>query len=61
VVTWSAVSGATSYEAWITKNDPNDPNPLQADFTLVATGVSSPYTFVGLSQANYDYGIKAKA
>lgn len=61
VVTWPAVSGATSYEAWITKNDPNDPSPLQADFTLVATGVTSPYTFTNLSQANYDFGIKAKA
>lgn len=61
VVTWAAVAGATSYEAWVTKNDANDPNPLQGDFTLVATGVTSPYTFTGLNPAQYDYGIKAKA
>ena len=56
VVTWSAVSNATSYEAWLATNG----SPLQSDFVLKATGVTSPYTFTGLGQGTYAFGIKAK-
>lgn len=56
IVTWPAVSNATSYEAWIA----NNLTPAQGDFTLVQTGVTSPYTFTGLTAGNYSYGIKAK-
>lgn len=57
VVTWAAVPGASSYEAWIA----NGASPAQGDFTLVATGVTSPYTFTGLTAGQRAYGIKAKA
>ena len=57
VVTWAAVPGASSYEAWIA----NGASPAQGDFTLVATGVTSPYTFTGLTAGERAYGIKAKA
>jgi len=61
VISWSAVSNATSYEAW----KATKASPLQSDFTLVATGVTSPYTVTGLSAASsgttYSLGIKAKA
>ncbi len=57
VVTWAAVPGASSYEAWIA----NGASPAQGDFTLVATGVTSPYTFTGLTAGQRSYGIKAKA
>ena len=57
VVTWPAVPGASSYEAWIA----NGSSPAQGDFTLVATGVTSPYTFTGLTAGERAYGIKAKA
>ena len=56
-VTWSAVTGATSYEAWIA----NSASPSQGDFTLVATGVTSPYTFTGIAAGTRAFGIKAKA
>lgn len=56
-VTWAAVSGANSYEAWIAAGA----SPAQGDFTLVATGVTSPYTFTGLTAGEWAYGIKAKA
>lgn len=57
VVTWAAVPSASSYEAWIA----NGASPAQGDFTLVATGVTSPYTFTGLTAGERAYGIKAKA
>lgn len=57
VVTWSAVANATSYEAWIAPNLA----PAQGDFSLVQTGVTSPYTFTGLKAGSYAFGIKAKA
>lgn len=56
-VTWPAVSGATSYEAW--RSTVN--NPGQSDFVLVAEGVTSPYKFVGLGATQHALGIKAKA
>lgn len=56
VVTWPAVPGANSYEAWIASGA----LPTQGDFTLVATGVTSPYTFTGLTAGEWAYGIKAK-
>lgn len=57
VITWPAVSGAASYEAWIA----NKLSPDQADFTLRAAGVTSPYTFTGLSAGPHAFGVKAKA
>lgn len=57
VVTWPAVSGAASYEAWIAE----DATPAQGDFTLKTVGVTSPYTFTGLEAGEYAFGIKAKA
>lgn len=57
VVSWSAVANATSYEAWLAPTG----TPTQGDFTRVATGVTSPYTFLGLSGATYSVGVKAKA
>lgn len=57
VVTWSAVAGATSYEAWRASGS----TPTQGDFTQIATGVTSPYTFTGLTAGTYSFGIKAKA
>lgn len=57
VVTWGAVSGSSSYEAWLASGS----SPAQGDFTRVATGVTSPYTFTGLSAGEYSFGIKAKA
>lgn len=57
VVTWAAVPSASSYEAWIAFGA----SPVQGDFTLVATGVTSPYTFTGLTAGERAYGIKAKA
>jgi len=57
VVTWPAVANATSYEAWSTTKA----NPAQGDFVLVASGVTSPYQFVNLSNGTYSFGIKAKA
>ncbi len=56
VVTWAAVPGASSYEAWIASGA----SPAQGDFTRVATGVTSPYTFTGLTAGERSYGIKAK-
>lgn len=57
VVSWSAISGSSSYEAWLASGS----TPAQGDFTRVATGVTSPYTFTGLSAGEYSFGIKAKA
>lgn len=56
VVTWSAVSGAGSYEAWRAPGL----SPAQEDFTLVAASVTSPYTFTGLAAGEHSFGIKAK-
>lgn len=56
VVTWPVVAGANSYEAWIASGS----SPSQGDFVLVASGVTSPYTFTGLTAGEWSYGIKAK-
>lgn len=56
-VTWPAVSGAASYTAHLA----DTLSPDQTDFTQVAEGVTSPYTFTGLAAGNKAYGIKAKA
>ena len=56
VVSWSAVSNATSYDAYIAAGS----SPAQGDFTLVASGVTSPYTFTGLSAGTASFGIRAK-
>lgn len=59
VVTWPAVSNATSYDAYKLLNPSG--SPVDADFgTAVATGVTSPYTFTGLGAGSYAFGIKAK-
>lgn len=57
-VTWPAVAGAASYEA---HNATTVASPAQGDFTLVEAGVTSPYTFTGLSADVKWAGIKAKA
>jgi hypothetical protein len=57
VVTWGAVSGATSYVAYRAPGN----SPAQGDFVQVATAVTSPYTFTGLSAGTYSFGIRAKA
>lgn len=56
-VAWGPVSGASSYEAWRATGTATQ----QSDFTLVATNVTSPYTFTGLGAGTYSYGIKPKA
>lgn len=57
VVSWSAITGATGYDAYTA----NKASPLQTDFTLFASNVTSPYTFGSLSQGTYSFGIQAKA
>lgn len=57
VVSWPAVSGATSYDAYIATGS----TPAQGDFTLVASGVTSPYTYTGLTAGTKSFGIRAKA
>lgn len=57
VVTWSAVTNAVSYDAYRA----NSSSPVQNDFVLIASGVTSPYTFTGLSSGTYAFGIKARA
>lgn len=57
VVTWPAVTGAVSYEAWCAPGTTTN----EANFTRVAQGVTSPYTFTGLAAGDYSYAIKAKA
>lgn len=56
VVTWPAISGAASYQAYIAPTA----TPDQSTFVLVASGVTSPYTFTGLTAGQYAFGIKAK-
>lgn len=56
VVSWSAVPNATTYDAY----KATKASPLQSDFTLVASGVTSPYTFTGLGAGTYSYGIMPK-
>lgn len=56
VVTWAAVGGAGSYDAYRAPGS----SPAQEDFTLVASGVTSPYTFTGLAVGTYSFGIKAR-
>ena len=56
-VTWEPVSGASGYSAHIAETM----TPGQEDFTLVASSVTSPYTFTGLKTGAYSFGIKALA
>lgn len=56
VVSWGAVSNATAYDAYLATNT----SPAQGDFSLVASNVTSPYTFTGLAAGGYAFGIKAK-
>lgn len=56
-VSWPAVAGATSYDAYRATGA----TPSQGDFVLVASGVTSPYNFTGQTQGTRSYGIKAKA
>ena len=55
-VSWPAVSNATSYDAYLAAGS----SPAQGDFTLVASGVTSPYTFTGLDAGAKAFGIKAR-
>lgn len=55
-VSWPAVSGAGAYDAYKAAGT----SPAQEDFTLVASGVTSPYTFTGLSAGGQSVGIKAR-
>jgi len=55
VVSWGAVTNATTYDAY----KATKASPLQSDFTLVAAGVTSPYTFTGLGAGTYSFGILA--
>lgn len=56
-ISWGAVSGATSFEAVKAAGA----SPAQGSFTVVATGVTSPYTFTGLAAGEWALGIRAKA
>lgn len=56
-VTWPAISGATAYDAYVATGG----TPAQGDFTLVASSVTSPYTFTGLSAGIRAYGIRARS
>lgn len=56
VVTWSPISGASNYSAWIAENT----DPVQGDFELVNASVTSPFTFDNLPEGVYSYGIKAE-
>ncbi|MFT4282372.1 hypothetical protein [Microbacterium sp.] len=56
-VTWAAVSGAVRYDAMIA----HTAEPLQGDFTLKQTGVTSPYTFTGLGAGTHALGIIARS
>lgn len=57
VVTWTAIPNAVSYNAF----HADGLAPAQGDFTLVASGVTSPYTFTGLDAGDHSFGIKAIA
>lgn len=57
IVTWATVPNAASYEALIA----NTATPSPSDFTVIATGVTSPYKFTGLAAGTHSYGIRAKA
>lgn len=56
VVTWAGVSNATAYDAYLATNG----SPQQSDFSLVASSVSSPYTFTSLGAGTLSFGIQAK-
>lgn len=56
-VSWAAVPSAASYNAY----HADGLTPAQGDFTLVASGVTSPYTFTGLDAGDHSFGIKAIA
>ncbi|MDR6613600.1 hypothetical protein [Leifsonia sp. 1010] len=56
VVLWAAVANAASYDAYKATNT----SPAQSDFALVASNVTSPYTFTGLGAGPYAFGIMAK-
>ena len=56
-VSWGAVAGAASYQAYIATGA----GPGQETFALVESGVTSPYTFDNLSAGTFSLGIKAIA
>lgn len=56
VVSWPSVSGAASYDAYVSYAV----TPTQDDFTRIATGVTSPATLTGLASGAW-VGIKANA
>lgn len=55
-VSWDPVPDAGGYSAHLaTGLDPD-----QSDFTQVAASVTSPYTFTGLAEGTYAFGIRAR-
>lgn len=56
-VTWPAVPGAASYDAYAAPGG----SPVQGDFVLFDDNVTSPFTFTGLSAGTRSLGIKAKS
>lgn len=54
-VTWPAVAGAVSYQAGTAEGD------VTTGFSVVATGVTSPHTFTGLSGGAVTLAIQAMA
>lgn len=58
MVSWPAVSGATRYDAY---KATTAGTPGQSDFTLYASGVTSPYEFTGQNAGSDWYGIMAVA
>ena len=56
VVSWSAIPNAVAYDAYLAIGS----SPTQGNFNLVASNVTSPYTFNGLGAGTYSYGIRAR-
>lgn len=56
VITWPAVSGASTYDAFVA----NSSTPAQEDFVRVGTNVTSPYTVTDLAPGAHAYGVKAR-
>ena len=56
-VAWAAIPNAASYDAYVAAGT----SPAQGDYTLVQAGVTSPFTYTGLTAGARTYGIEAKA
>lgn len=53
-ISWPAVANAATYDARLATTA----TPQESDFTTVATGVTSPYTFTGLGKGTFAFGVK---